>query len=228
MSLARLINSVPRLASLVRSHGAAIFVEVLVNFLLPFLVYEWTYQAVGDFNALLYASAPPIVWSLFEFVRRRRVDVLSLFAIAGIALSMLAFVGGGSVRLLQLRENLVTIVIGLAFLASVIIGRPLIYELAHAKLLRDPQDAEVADAFAKDQGTRRTMAVMTVVCGLVLMAEAILASLLVFVMSIANYLLVSPILGYGTMGALCLWAYWFGHRTAPQDDRVGQITTPEQ
>ena len=202
--------------------------EVLVNFLAPFLVYEWTYEAAGDFNALLYASAPPLVWSLFEFFRRRRVDVLSLFAIAGIGLSMLAFVGGGSVRLLQLRENLVTAVIGLGFLVSVVIGRPLIYELAHAKLLRDPEDAEAADEFARDREARRTMMVMTVVCGLVLVLEAILASLLVFVLSIADYLLVSPILAYGTMGALCLWAYWFGHRTQPPDDPAGEIPAPEQ
>src|ERR1700748_3756279 len=103
--LPRLTHFAARIALLVRSHGAAIFVEVLVNFLMPFLVYEWTYKAVGDFNALLYASAPPLIWSLFEFLRRRRIDLLSVFAIVGIVLSMLAFVGGGSVRLLQLREN---------------------------------------------------------------------------------------------------------------------------
>ena len=44
--------------------------------------------------------------------------------------------GGGSVRFLQLREKLVTVVIGLIFLGSVILGRPLIYELARANMLR--------------------------------------------------------------------------------------------
>jgi hypothetical protein len=216
LSPTQLSQSAGRIAALMRSHGAAIFVEVLVNFLLPFLVYEWTYQSLGDFDALLCASLPPVAWALFEFLRRRRVDMLSLFAVSGIVLSMLAFLGGGSVRLLQLRENLVTAVIGLGFLVSVLAGRPLIYELAHAKLLRDPKDAEVAEDFAQDREARRSMSVMTLVCGVVLMVEAILASLLVFVLSIASYLLVSPILAYGTMGGLCLWAYWYGHRAADE------------
>jgi hypothetical protein len=34
----------------------------------------------------------------------------------------------------------------------------------------------------------------------------------VFVMSIQAYLLVNPILGYGTMGLLALWTWWYARR----------------
>jgi hypothetical protein len=44
--------------------------------------------------------------------------------------------GGGSAHLLQLREKLVTALIGLFFLGSAAIGRPLIYQLARASLAR--------------------------------------------------------------------------------------------
>ncbi|HEX3985678.1 MAG TPA: hypothetical protein VHX13_03625 [Acidobacteriaceae bacterium] len=59
-----------------------------------------------------------------EFVRRRRLDAMSLRVITGIALSLLAFLGGGSVPFLQLRENIVTCLIGLVFLGSAAIIRP--------------------------------------------------------------------------------------------------------
>jgi hypothetical protein len=34
----------------------------------------------------------------------------------------------------------------------------------------------------------------------------------VFVLSIREYLLVNPVLGYGTMGALSLWSFLYGQR----------------
>lgn len=195
--------------------------EILVNFVLPFALYQLTYRSLGDFNALLCASAPPILWSLLEFLRHRRVDVLSLFVLTGITLSILAFVGGGSVRLLQLRENAATALIGLIFLGSAAIGKPLVYQLARAKYLRSASaDAAELDELNSDAGSRRTMLVITIVCGAGLVLSSLLASLLIFVVSISTYLLVGPVIGYGTMGALGLWAYWYGGRQERSGDHV--------
>ena len=36
--------------------------------------------------------------------------------------------------------------------------------------------------------------------------------MLVFTLSIREYLIVNPILGYGTMGALSLWSFLYGQR----------------
>ena len=119
-----------------RQHGPGLAVEALVNFVLPLLVYDWIKPGHGDVQALMASSIPPIIWSLVEFVRRRRVDAVSMLVLAGIALSLLAFLGGGSVKLLQLREKLVTVLIGLVFLGSAAIGKPLIYQLARAGLAR--------------------------------------------------------------------------------------------
>ena len=109
-----------------RANGARLGLELLMNFVGPFVIYSVLDPKIGDVDALLASSAPPIAWSLVEFVRRRRVDALSMLVLAGIALSLLAFLGGGGVKFLQLREKLVTALIGLAFLGSAAIGRPLI------------------------------------------------------------------------------------------------------
>jgi hypothetical protein len=197
---------------LMRKHGAGAGLEVLINILLPFILYEFTQSALGDFKALLCATVPPILWSLVEFLRSRRVDILSLFILTGIGLSLLAFVGGGSVRLLQLRENLATALVGVLFLVSAAIGKPLVYQLARAKYLRGNPDDTEALADLDDSQTRRLMTVITVVCGTGLVISSLFACLLVFVLSIATYLLVGPIVGYGTIGGLCLWAYWYARR----------------
>ena len=105
-----------------RANGVRIGLELLVNFIGPFAIYSLLDPKYGDVKALMASSAPPIAWSLVEFIRRRRVDALSILVLAGIALSLLAFLGGGGVKFLQLREKLVTAAIGLVFLGSAAIG----------------------------------------------------------------------------------------------------------
>ena len=156
---------------------------------------------------------PPILWSLVEFARHRRVDALSVLVVSGIALSLLAMLGGGGVRFLQLREKLVTGAIGLAFLGSALVGKPLIYELARASMRRRSEaEAQQFEALQVHAGFRRTMTVMTLVWGLGLLADVAISVVLVFALSIRQYLIVNPILGYGTMGALSLWSFLYGRR----------------
>jgi hypothetical protein len=188
----------------------SIAIELLVNFLLPYVIYAKAEAGIGQVHALLAASLPPIVWSVIEFARKRRVDAVSILVLAGIVLSLLAFFGGGSARFLQLRENLVTGLIGLVFLGSAAIGHPLIYQLARAgKLRKSPAEAERFEALRDKQHFRRGMTIMTLVWGFGLLVQTMVACMLVFRMSIRHYLIVSPILGYGTMGGLALWTFWY-------------------
>ena len=193
--------------------------ELLANITLPYVVYVATVARLGDVGALLAASLPPIAWSLVQFIRSRRLDAVSLLVLAGIALSLLAFVGSGSAKLLQLRENLVTGAIGVVFLGSAAIGRPLIYQLALAGMSRRSA-AEAADFTSRKDipGFRHSMIVMTLVWGVGLLAQTSLACLLVYTLPIATYLAVSPVVGYGAMGGLALWTFWYAGRRRRQGE----------
>lgn len=204
---------IARTASYLCQNGLHLLAEALVNVVLPFLIYNYAEGSLGAVRALLASSAPPILWSLVEFARHRRLDALSVLVIGGIALSLLAMIGGGGVRFLQLREKLVTGVIGLAFVGSALIGKPLIYELARSTMRRRSEDeAREFEALQVHAGFRRTMTVMTLVWGFGLLADVAVSVVLVFVLSIRQYLIVNPILGYGTMGALSLWSLLYGRR----------------
>jgi intracellular septation protein A len=197
----------------VRKNAGHVLIEALVNFILPFVIYTYAEAPLGAVRALLASSAPPILWSLVEFARYRRVDALSVLVVSGIALSLLAMLGGGGVRFLQVREKLVTGVIGLVFVGSAAIGKPLIYELARATMRRKSEvEAQEFEALQVHAGFRRTMMVMTLVWGVGLLADVAISVVLVFVLSIREYLIVNPILGYGTSGALGLWTFVYGRR----------------
>jgi hypothetical protein len=199
--------------ALTRKAIGSIAIELCTNVVLPYLVYVLLEARIGQVHALLAASVPPILWSAIEFARKRRIDAVSMMVLAGIVLSLLAFFGGGSARFLQLRENLVTSLIGLVFLGSAAIGHPLIYQLALAgKLRTSAAEAERFEALRSKQRFRRAMTVMTLVWGFGLLAQTVVACVLVFRISIRHYLIVSPILGYGMMGGLALWNLWYVKR----------------
>jgi hypothetical protein len=207
----------------IRANGARAAAEIGANFVLPLLVYSLAKGRLGDAGALMASSAPPLVWTAVEFARRRRIDALSLLVLTGIALSLLAFLGGGGVRFLQLREQLVTALVGLIFLGSATIRRPLIYHLARARIGR--ASASELEAFEAIQGSdifRRTMTLATLVWGFGLVAEAALACALVFALSIPRFLIVSPILGTGATVVLTAWTFWYARRTLGPLRRAAQ------
>lgn len=219
-----------RVMSLLRKVWDGFGIEILVNVVLPYLIYVKAQAGIGRVHALMASSLPPIAWAAIQLVRKRRVDALSLLVISGIALSLIGFLGGGSVRFLQLREHLVSGVIGLVFLGSAAIQRPLIYEVARATVGRkSPAEAERFEQLRDKPQFRHVMMLMTLVWGFGLLVQTGVACLLIFEMPIREFLIVGPIVGYVFVGTLILWTFWYARqrkrRSAAAQDAQGQRVT---
>ena len=199
-----------RVLEFIRGNGPKIAVEATVNFILPYIIFAFAQPHYGDVEALILSSVPPILWSIVEFAWHRRIDALSMLVLLGIVLSLAAVASGGSARFLQLREKLVTVIIGLVFLGSALIGKPLIYQLARAQMVRNSSDElEEFEALRSNKYFRRTMMVLTVVWGLGLLVDAATSIALVYTLSIKTYLAVNPFVSYGFMGGLSLWTFLY-------------------
>ena len=187
--------------------------DVAVNFAAPVLIFNWAEPQWGETRALLGATVPPLLWGAGSFVKERKVDALSVIALAGITMSLLMFVSGGSAQLIALKEKMVTLLFGFAFLGSALIGKPLIYPLARATMARQSREAaESFDARRGSAGQRYTVMLMTWVWGVGLVADALLSILLVYSVPMRLYLIVSPILGYVTFGGLGAWTFLYRRR----------------
>jgi hypothetical protein len=125
------------------------------------------------------ASIPPILWSIAAFIREGKVDAISILALSGIALSLIAFVSGGGVKFLQLRENLVT---G---------GRADLFEILRG-----------------DIQFRRSMTVATVAWGFAFLGACALNCALVFMVSIRHFLLIGGPINYAVIGLMTAWTFW--------------------
>jgi hypothetical protein len=188
--------------------SAKTIAELAVNILLPWLVYRELNKPYGEFDALAASAAPPILWSAYELARFRKLDALSLLVLGSIVLSLMALAFGGSPRLLMVRENLFSLPIGAAFLASTFMARPLIYYMARATFAREsPDHLALFEQAWRRPHVLRGLRVMSAVWGAGLIFQGALLGWMAWTWPVERYLLVSPVVGYGIIGALAIWTY---------------------
>ncbi len=196
---------------LITRKRAFVTAELACNLLLPWICYRLAKPHLGQVHAIMASAVPPMLWSLVQFARARKIDAISAIVLGGIALSLAGFALGGSPKLLLMRESLVTGLIGVAFVISALIGKPLMLVLAKASLQRQsPEDgASLADLATKPL-FRRMMLVMTLVWGIGFIAETAARATLVFMLPVGRFLIIGPIVGYGTIAILIGWTFLYG------------------
>lgn len=177
--------------------------EIFANFLAPYLVYEGLDARYGDTGAMIASAMPPLAWSVYELVRTRRVDAISLTIVASILLTVGATAMGGSARLIQIRDALVTGVIGLAFLASLLVlKRPLIFYLARAAMARGEDGIAAYETIWEQPGVPAVFRCLSLVWGLGLVVQTATMCTLAWIWPVPRYLLLSPPISFGIFGVL--------------------------
>jgi hypothetical protein len=184
--------------------------ELAANFLAPWAVYQILDGRYGDVTALIASAMPPLLWSAYELVKTRRLDAISLIVVTSILCTVGATGLGGSARLIQIREALVTGVVGVIFLFSLLMKRPMIFYLARATMARNTESgAEDFEAMWEKRGVARVFRLMTAVWGVGLVLQTSVMCWLAWVWPISRYLLFSPVIGYGIFGLLMAWSLWY-------------------
>jgi len=195
--------------------------ELAVNLALPWLAYTLAEPRWGELGGLIASAIPPLLWSLGELLRHRRLDALSVMVLVGIAMSLVGLALGGDGRILLVRESLASGAIGVVFLLSLLFEKPLIFYLARATMARERDDAhDVIAEWWATPGARRAVWVMTAVWGAGLTAEAALRTWLAWTWPPARFLAVAPFIGYGLVAVLMLWTFWYRKRLSRDEGDV--------
>jgi hypothetical protein len=190
---------------------ASFLFELAVNLVLPWLAYRLAVPHWGETGGLIASAVPPLVWSAVELARFRRVDALSVMVLLAIVLSIAAMALGGSPRMLLVRESLVSGAVGVAFLFSLAMPRPLVFYLARATVAREMADgaARIEALWHERPAFVSALRLMTAVWGAGLTGETALRAWMAMTWPVERFLVVSPFIGYGIYGALLLWTVWY-------------------
>lgn len=153
--------------------------------------------------ALLVASIFPTLKSVYGLLRRRTLDPISAVILLGLVVGLAVLFLGGGPKLLLIRESLFTGFFGLACLISLSCRRPLFFFFGrYAAAGSDPAKLAWYDGLWQQGGFRRMYRIITLVWGLVLVGEFALRLVLIYTVSPAMVLAVSPV----ALGAVSLLA----------------------
>lgn len=179
----------------------SVAMSIIINGFIPILVYKVMLLHFSDFVSLIAATIIPLFDSLYSILKLRKVDVFALIMLTGFTLSIIAVFLGGNGRLILLRESFVSGILGMLFILSVALPRPIIFFLA--KKFMASGDVE-KEALLEDNWHypyfRFSFRLLTIVWGLAFVGEALIKVYLVYHISTVAFLAVSQFVFYGALG----------------------------
>ncbi|KAB2388837.1 VC0807 family protein [Actinomadura montaniterrae] len=181
-----------------RARVRTLLPSLALNGVVPLLAYLLLRPHLsGDAGALAIAMAIPVVCTLAVFSWRRRVDAIGVIAAVtfGIAL-IVVLLSGGNAFVLKMQEAVVTGPVGLLFLGSAAVRRPLLLVAAQLLARRKPQPRQPQ----VDAQRRQASIVLTTIMGATFLVHALVLTLLAVVLSTAQVLAVSRLVGLAILG----------------------------
>jgi hypothetical protein len=171
----------------------------------------------SDVSALIAGSVIGAALNIINFVRRRSFDVVGVLVLVGLVASLVVAFLGGDAHLLLLRESLVSSLFGFVALISLLFPRPLFFYLVRRfRTLKDPARKPEFDALWNYSTARRCFRVVTAVWGMVTIGELIVRIVMIYTLSVATVLAISPIVFNVILLLLIVWTWRYLFSTLRQ------------
>ncbi len=193
---------------------------IVLNATIPVVCYFFAKMFVSpsELIALIFATAFPLLKSVYELLWRHELDPVTVLILLGIAASILAIFLGGDPRMLLIRESFFTGAFGAVCLISLIFPRPIMFYFGRFFMAgNDIKKREVFNAGWKNPSVRRTHRLVTSVWGMVYVGEFLVRIILVYNLPAAVVLIISPfIIGLSTIFTI-IWTFWYVKKISRTD-----------
>jgi hypothetical protein len=171
-------------------------------------------------SALVLSGALPAVGVIAGAIRHRRVDIVGIVVLAGIAVGTVLGLLSGNPRLVLIEGSVPTAVFGVVCLGSLWAQRPLIYRFALEFMGPDTSKGRDFESLWRHPQFRRLFRLYTLVWGVVYLAEAAARIVIVETTSTSTALAVSKVMPYAVAGALVAWMVAYGRRAKRAGERL--------
>ena len=200
------------LRRVVRANVITVVFEVIVPMV---LFYGLRAAGVSQWWALMagvLVAAPYVGWTI---ARNRRVDLVALFTLSVLVLSVVLGLLSDDPRTLAIREGWTAALgglFGLWMLVTVVVGKPAQLTLgrAIAEIKRGMEGAAAwAARWDTDARFRRGLRIDTAAWGAVLLANAVVHVVLVYTLPIDLISLVTTVEWFASLACLITWHVWY-------------------
>ncbi|WP_372411707.1 VC0807 family protein [Streptomyces luteireticuli] len=188
--------------------------SILFGVVLPFVTYGMlTDHGVSKVSALLLISLWPVVETLISLAVRRRVDEFGVMMLALMLLGALSALAYNSTELVFVKDSAITGLLGLVYLGSLALPRPLMFYLGR-RFATDgtPEGLARWNGLWQYPGFRRTQYVMTAVWGVAFLLEAVVRVVLTYVLPTGVMVVVNNALPAVVVALLVAWTIRTGKR----------------
>jgi hypothetical protein len=110
---------------------------ICINVLLPWLAYRLAYPHWGHLGALSASTLPLIAWISWDLLRFGHFDALSAIVLVGTVFSLTISSILDTPRTRLFEEPIISGLIGIAFLISLALPRPLVFYLGRSTVARE-------------------------------------------------------------------------------------------
>jgi hypothetical protein len=168
--------------------------SLLISGLAPVVSYFLIRPRVdSDVAALAMAWFIPILWTLISSLWRRRLNVLGMVGVAayGITLGFSIFTSAGALPL-KLHHAVVGGLVGLVFLGSVALGRPILLIVARRFADNSRQPAAI-NRRLEGPGVRHSMTRLTQYIGVIALLDATLQAALALSLPTSTFLVATTV-----------------------------------
>src|SRR5579864_294498 len=196
--------------------------SILVNAVAPFALYKILapHFPTNSIVPLLYASALPIIGLIVGLARTRVIDAIAIFALFGIAYSLVITLLAGEVHLALILGTTQGFIIAAGYLVSALIGKPLLFFIARQFVAGNNPDwrARFTAINAMDGG--QTFFLATIYWAGATACWSLVSLGLAFVLPPATYILINNILNTAVnLGLIVVTTAFLRKRLAPLADK---------
>ena len=220
--------SEPPRGSIIRS----LVPSIVINGVLPYVLYILLSPHLPQVTALAITAVPALIYTLFGFVRNRRIDLIGAIALLTIAIGIISAILIHDPRVFLIRESFFTAGYGILSFVSLLFPRPLMFYFGRYFMSgNNPTRAANYDALWRYPYFRFTNRMITIVWGIGFLGEAIVRTILVYNLSTAQFLAISPIVLYGiTIGLIVITMLYGRHarRRGAEMQRQHQAALQQQ
>jgi len=209
-------------ASGTTSRLQAVVKIVVFNIAGPLVLYSWLRsQGWSTVTSLVASGVLPAVGVILGIARQRRVDVVGVVVLLGIATGTALGLASGSARLVLLEGSVPTAIFGAVCLGSLWTSRQLMYRFAVEFMGEDtPSGRDFADRW-RYPGFRHAFKVVSIVWGAAYLLEAAARVVIVESTSTGTALAISKVMPYAILGILAAWNVAYGRRSRRRGERLG-------
>jgi len=180
--------------------------SIVIGAVFPAVIYMLISPHMSTLGALAVSAIPAAIFTIYTWTRTRSPDLISLVSLFTMVVSMLVAALVHNPRLLLLKDSYLTGTFGLICLGSLLFGKPVGYFVYLWAFAVTPEQRTRMDAGWQIPYSRHARRLVTTVWGLAFVAETILDAILVYHLSITQFIAIHPFLFWGTLILTMGWA----------------------